>query len=223
MTSALPHAAASEAGSVHVNVKGKQIDVGESLRGHVQKILVEVVSKYFNSPLDATVVFSREAHLYRADISVHAARGIMLQSNSAANDPYPAFDEAVSRIAKRLVRYKKRLISLHHHQSQVMDKHAYLESIPANQYILNPEQEDAAEAETHAPLIVAEMTTDIENLTVSEAVMKLDLGDLPALLFRNRAHNGLNMVYRRADGNIGWVDPGFAAAASSAAAPAKQN
>lgn len=195
--------------AMNVQVKGKQIDVGDSLRGHVQKSLGDLVGKYFPNPVDATVVFSREAHLFRADISVHAARGILLQSNFAANDPYPAFDEAAARIAKRLVKYKKRIINMHHHQHQGPDKHAYLDSMPANQYILNTEKDDAEHhtVDAHAPLIVAEMATTVENMTVSEAVMKLDLGDMPALLFRNRGHGGINMVYRRADGNVGWVDP----------------
>lgn len=193
--------------SFQVQVKGKQIDVGESLRGHVQQSLGELVGKYFKTPLDASVVFSREAHLFRADISVHAARGITLQSNFAANDPYPAFDEAAARMAKRLVKYKKRLIGLHQ-QKDLPDKHAYLHAVPANQYILNPEHDHGEDEGTaHAPLIIAEMQTAIESLTVSEAVMKLDLADLPALLFHNRGHGHLNMVYRRADGNIGWVDP----------------
>lgn len=191
---------------LNVQVKGKQIDVGESLRAHVQQHLHEVVSKYFTSPLDATVVFSKEAHLFRADISVHAARGILLQSNFSANDPYPAFDEAADRIAKRLSRHKKRLIDMNHQHGA--DKQAALEAMVARKYVLNPEHEDAAGAnESHAPLIVAETTTRIENLTVSEAVMMLDFAELPALLFNNRTHGNLNMVYRRADGHIGWVDP----------------
>ncbi|MBY0429295.1 MAG: ribosome-associated translation inhibitor RaiA [Alphaproteobacteria bacterium] len=194
---------------MNIQVKGKQIDVGESLRQHVQQHLQDVVSKYFNTPLDATVVFSKEAHLFRADISVHAARGILLQSNFAANDPYPAFDEAAGRIAKRLSRHKKRLLDMHHHHN---DKHAALDAMVARKYVLNPENEDAsgtsgAANESHTPLIVAETTTRIENLTVSEAVMMLDFAELPALLFNNRTSGNLNMVYRRADGHIGWVDP----------------
>ncbi len=189
-----------------IQIKGKQLDVGDSLRAHVQQHLSDVVSKYFTTPLDATVVFSKEAHQFRADISVHAARGIILQSNFSANDPYPAFDEAAGRIAKRLSRHKKRLLDMHHHQGN--DKHAAFEAMTARKYVLNPENEAAGAAnEAHAPLIVAETTTRIENLTVSEAVMMLDFAELPALLFNNRTHGNLNMVYRRADGHIGWVDP----------------
>lgn len=187
---------------MNVQIKGKQLDVGDALRGHVEQHLTDIVSKFFDNPLEATVVFSREAHLFRADISVHAARGILLQSNSAANDPYPAFEEAAGRMASRLRRYKKRLISQHHHEARKAP-------LPANQYILDPEKENevAHSNEAHAPLIVAEMATSIDHLTVSEAVMRLDLADLPALMFHNAAHGGLNMVYRRSDGHIGWVDP----------------
>ena len=194
--------------SMNVQVKGKQIDVGDSLRGHVTNNLNQLVGKYFNNPLEATVVFSKEAHMFRADISVHAARGITLQSNASSADPYPAFDEAAERIAKRLSRYKKRLLDLHQ-MPQGHDKTAYLESIPANQYVLDPEkQDDSAELEkAHTPLIVAETQTSIDTLTVSQAVMRLDLAQLPALLFCNSANSQINMVYRRADGNIGWVDP----------------
>lgn len=192
---------------MHVQVKGKQIDVGESLRSHVQRQLSDIVAKYFSSPLDATVVFSREAHLFRADISVHAARGIMLQSASAANDPYPAFDEAAERMAVRLRRYKKRLIDMNHHQVSEGKLAAQDAQLSSPYYVLNPEKEEGhAGDQGHAPLIVAETTTQIESLTVSEAVMRLDLGNLPALLFQNRTHGGINLVYRRNDGNIGWVD-----------------
>lgn len=214
-----PSAAASPESSstpLEVHVKGKQLDVGDSLRGHVQQVVREHVGKYFANPLEANVVFSREGNLFHAHISVHAARGILLESNASAADPYPAFDEAASRMASRLRRYKKRLLDQQHHangHSGAVDKHAYLESVTVNHYVLNPEQEDSAHmAGTHTPLIVAEMTAQLETLTVSEAVMKLDLADMQALLFYNRGHGGLNMVYRRADGNIGWVDPGFAAA-----------
>jgi ribosomal subunit interface protein len=193
---------------MNVQVKGRQIDVGEALRGHVRQHLSDIVGKFFEHPLEASVVFSREAHLFRADISVHAARGILLQSNSAANDPYPAFEEAATRMAERLRRYKKRLIDLHREPRPNGQ-------IPASQYVLDPQkhEENAPEASAHTPLIIAEMPTVVESLTVSEAVMRLDLGDLSALLFKNAAHGQLNMVYRRPDGNIGWVDP--------AAAPAK--
>lgn len=197
---------------MHLSVKGKQIDVGDALRTHVAESLNSVVSKYFGKPMEANVVFSRDAHLYKADIQVHVGRHIMLQATAEATEPYPAFDTAADKIAKRLSRYKSRLRG--HHGAE----HHGLETVEAKKYILEPEadaphvdgQDDAHDDhanEPAQPIIVAEMTTHINTLTVGEAVMRMDLAELPALLFRNRAHGELNMVYRRADGNIGWIDP----------------
>lgn len=184
---------------MQLSVKGKQIDVGDALRQHVETQLKDITGKYFNGTLDAQVTFSREAHLFRADITVHAGRGIVLQANAAANEPYPAFDLAAERIARRLRRYKKKIVDLHH------ESHKHEDAMVASSFVLSG-QEHEEEANDN-PVVVAEMTTPIEMLTVSEAVMRLDLGDLPALMFRNRGHGGLNMIYRRPDGHIGWVDP----------------
>src|SRR5262249_25631151 len=123
-------------------------------------------------------------------------------SEAAADAPYAAFDSAAEHLAKRLRRHKRRLRD-HHRQ--------VVPSEPARQYILAPEsdaaeEDDAAAAET-GPVVIAEMAAEVPTLSVSEAVMRLDLADNGAMLFRNRAHGGLNMVYRRADGNVGWVDP----------------
>lgn len=188
---------------MQLSVKGKQIDVGDALRQHVEEKLGDAVKKFFNHPLDANVTFSREGHMFRADITVHAGRGITLQSNSTAGEPYPAFDQAAERIAERLRRHKNRL--KRHHQEPID-----IEAIQAQSFVLNAKQEDSVPEGADNPLVIAEMKTTIEVLTVSEAVMRLDLGDLPALLFRDRTSNELNMIYRRADGNIGWVDPAAA-------------
>ncbi|MCL2469591.1 MAG: ribosome-associated translation inhibitor RaiA [Alphaproteobacteria bacterium] len=187
---------------MQLSVKGKQIGVGDALRQHVEEKLSEIVGKYFGDSLDSTVTFSREAHLFRADIMIHAGRGIDLQSTAAAPEPYPAFDQAAERIAERLRRHKNRL--RRHHQSGAAE---HVEAVLAQAFVLTPQEDEAAQDEADNPVIIAEMTMPIELLTVSEAVMKMDLADLPALMFRNRAHGKLNMVYRRADGNIGWVDP----------------
>jgi ribosomal subunit interface protein len=184
---------------MQLSVKGKQIDVGDALRQHVENNLKDITGKYFNGTLDGHVTFSREAHLYRADITVHAGPGLTLQSNALANEPYPAFDMAAERIARRLRRYKQKIVK-HNHESQRID------STVANAFVLHGHEDKEEEANDN-PVVVAEMTTPIESLTVSEAVMRLDLGDLPALMFRNRGHGGLNMIYRRPDGHIGWVDP----------------
>ncbi|MGE3967530.1 MAG: ribosome-associated translation inhibitor RaiA [Dongiaceae bacterium] len=197
---------------MQLTVTGKQLDIGDALRSHVADSLEDILGKYFGSAIDATVIMTRDAHLYDAQLSVHIGRGILLQSAGAATAPYLAFDEAAGRLATRLRRYKRRLRD--HHRAAV-------ESERANQYVLAPESDEepttagtadgdgsAHATETDAPpLIVAEMQTDLPVLTVREAVMRLDLADLTAMLFRNRAHGGLNLVYRRPDGNFGWVDP----------------
>ena len=209
---------------MHLTVKGKQLDVGDALRTHVGDTLNAIVVKYFDRPIEATVVMSKDAHLYKADISVHVGRGIMLQSNAEADLPYPAFDTAVEKIAKRLRRHKRRLKDRH----QRAEGAAEVEAHPANQYVLQDRHDDhhpdelqpdghdgvdGADGHGHGangegqPVIIAEMTTAIQTLTVGEAVMRLDLAELSALMFRNRAHGGLNMVYRRQDGHIGWIDP----------------
>ena len=190
---------------MQLSVKGKQIDVGDALRQHVESKLKEITGKYFDGTIDAQVTFSREAHLFRADITVHAGRGIVLQSNAAANEVYPAFDLAAERIARRLRRYKKKIVDLHHESQRD-------NTVVAQAFVLHGEEHDREEESNDNPVVVAEMTTPIELLTVSEAVMRLDLGDLPALMFLNRSHGGLNMIYRRPDGHIGWVDPTEAAA-----------
>jgi ribosomal subunit interface protein len=183
-----------------ISVSGKQVDVGDAFRVHVEEMLGSVVDKYFGNALDARVVLSHHAHLYRADIAVHVGHNILVQGHSEADQPYPAFDSAAEHIAKRLRRYKRRLRDHHKRQSQA---EAALE---ARQYVLAPERDEDS-IESDKPVVVAELATTIDTLTVSEAVMRLDLAELPAMMFRNSAHGGLNMVYRRPDGSIGWVDP----------------
>ncbi|HUI16788.1 MAG TPA: ribosome-associated translation inhibitor RaiA [Alphaproteobacteria bacterium] len=186
-----------------VSVSGKQLDVGEALRTHIEHTLLAVVDKYFGKALDAHAVLSRQAHLYRADVAVHAGRNIVVQGHAEADAPYPAFDAAAEHIGKRLRRYKRRLRDHHKQQSQ------HAASLEALQYVLaapTEHSEDAAAA-GDKPVIVAELKTAIDSMTVGEAVMRLDLAELPAMLFRNSAHGELNMIYRRPDGNIGWVDP----------------
>ncbi|MEI6984808.1 MAG: ribosome-associated translation inhibitor RaiA [Rhodospirillaceae bacterium] len=194
---------------MHLSVKGKHLDVGDALRSHVAETLNGIVGKYFGRPIEANVVFSREAHLFRADISVHVGRGIMVQSIGEADAPYLAFDTACDKIAKRLGRYKDRLKD-HHGRNE----NAAADAIMASKYIIEAEADEHAVdgniealAGTIQPVVIAEMTTSIDLLTVSEAVMRMELAELPAMLFRNRAHGNLNMVYRRVDGHVGWVDP----------------
>ena len=185
---------------MQLSVKGKQLDVGEALRTHISEILERILDKYFGDAIDVGVTLSRSGHLYRAHVMAHVGRGIQLQASGAADGPYTAFDTAAEHLAKRLRRHKRRL--RHHHKGTA----AQPEGTPAQQYIL-AEAGDHPDNGDDTPVIVAEMTTEIPNLTVGEAVMRMDLADLPAMLFRNSSHSGLNMVYRRADGHIGWIDP----------------
>lgn len=188
---------------MQLSVKGKQLDVGDALRTHVGEALSRILDKYFGDAIEVTVTLSRDAHLYRAVVAAHVGRGIHLEAQGEANEPYPAFDAAADRLSKRLRRYKRRLRD---HNS----KPAEGAPLPAQQYILAGEGRDDSGGESSAdgqPAVVAEMTTEIPTLTVSEAVMRMDLGNLPAMMFRNSAHGGLNMIYQRSDGNIGWIDP----------------
>ena len=186
---------------MQLTVKGKHLDVGDALKSHVEDSLLSVFGKYFGNPIEANVVLSREAHLYRAHISVHIGRGISMQSQADAEAPYTAYDMAAEHLAKRLRRYKGRLRDHHRAEPPVTET--------AAQYILAGDvdlDEPSAEDKNGAPVTVVE-SVEIPTLSVGEAVMRLDLGNGTAMMFRNRAHGELNMVYRRSDGTIGWVDP----------------
>jgi ribosomal subunit interface protein len=183
-----------------LSINGRGIDVGEALRSYVTDGLGAAVSKYFGGALDSTVTISREAHLFRAVITVHPGRGVTLQGHAGAEDAYVAFDGALERITKQLRRYKRRL-------NDRQKQRGADEVMLAQQYIIAPEPEEEELPPDGQPAVIAEQPTEIAALTVSEAVMRMDLADSPALVFRNRAHGRLNVVYRRTDGNIGWIDP----------------
>jgi ribosomal subunit interface protein len=186
---------------MNLTVNGKGIDMGEALRTHVADSLDRVLDKYFSNPIDATATFSKQGHLFKVQISVHVSRGIVMQADGEGADPYLAFDGAAETVAKRLRRHKQRLRD-HHREPN--------DSYAAKYFVLADAESEASAPEAdgiEAPAVIAEMEADIPTLTVSQAVMRLDLAGLSAMMFHNRAHGGLNMVYRRGDGNIGWVDP----------------
>lgn len=196
---------------MQLSVSGKHIDVGDSLRAHVGEVLEAAVDRHFGGAIEAKVVFARERHLFRADISVHVARGMVVQSHAEAADAYAAFDGATERLETRLQRYKGRLIDRRRGRAPEEPT----EAVP--HYVLATDA--AVEDPGHGrPAIVAELTSEIATLTVGEAVMRMDLGDLPILMFRNRSHGGLNVVYRRPDGTVGWIDPQTRAMTSNNAA-----
>jgi ribosomal subunit interface protein len=189
---------------MQVSVSGKRIDVGDALRRHVEDRVTSGVAKYFERALEAQVQFSKARHLYRSGISVHAQRGVSVQAHAEADDIYAAFDSAADRIEKRLRRYKRRLSD--HHARRIPSEQAELvarQAILAAEGDENPEPVEGADS----PVTVAETTTSIHSLTVAEAVMRLELAELPLLMFRHSGNGRLNVVYRRDDGNIGWLDP----------------
>ena len=187
---------------MQLTVQGKQMDLGDALRTHVEGKIEDMNAKYFNRAIEAIVTFSPEGHAFtKTHISIRVGKDIMVISDATENDPYVSFDSAATKVAKQLRRYKRRLRD-HHEKMDEMPIDAFM---PALDYTLTAEQNNEEEVADH--LVIAEMSTQIQTMSPSEAAMRLDLSGLPALMFRNAGHKGLNMVYRRNDGNVGWVDP----------------
>jgi ribosomal subunit interface protein len=188
---------------MQITVSGKQVDLSDALRTRVSDHMDVIASKYFDHALEAHVTFSRARSFFTCDISVHAGRGLTLRGEGEAADANSAFDDAAEHIAKRLRRYRRR-VNEHARDSANRERPE-----AARQYILRQEEQGAAQGgngEAHAT-VIAEQTTEISLLSVSEAVMRMDLADQPVLMFRNSTSGELNVVYRRSDGNIGWIDP----------------
>lgn len=193
-------------------IHGKQMDVGDALRTHVTTKLEEVNSKYFNRAIDIVVTFSPEGHAYvKTHVSLRVGKDIMVTAHATETDAYVSFDVAAEKIAKQLRRYKRRLRDHHERMEQTPET----EMTKARDYVLAiqemsgqteaPEEEDLPQGED--PVIVAEQPMRIQKMSVPDAVMRMDLSGQTAILFRNPKNNSLNMLYRRADGNIGWVEP----------------
>lgn len=184
-----------------ISITGKNMDVGESLTSHVQDHLAQSVTKYFSQAIDANVNFSKVSNGLRADITVHPGpRGLTIQGGNESADAYGAFDGALEHITKQLRRYKRRLTD--HHKNR-----DHGDIVLAQQYVMEPEPDSEEVPVDGQPAIIAEMPTEIESLTVGQAVMRMDLADQPVIMFRNSASGSLNVVYRRPDGNVGWIDP----------------
>ena len=187
---------------MQIQISAKKVEVADALREHVETRLAVAVEKYFASPIVAHVMLSRDGHAFRTDCTVHVGHGIGAQSHAEADDVVASFDGAVARLEKQLRRYKRRLRDHHNKQKA---KAAVQQMAP--DYVLAPEPEDGEVPEGFEPVVVAEASTPVMTLTVGEAVMHMDLRDLPLLLFRSSVHGGYNVVYRRSDGHIGWLDP----------------
>ncbi|KGK78660.1 ribose ABC transporter permease [Thalassobacter stenotrophicus] len=183
-------------------ISGKQIDIGTALQTHVEQELGGIVQKYAERPTDALVVFSRNAHEYVCESTVHLSTGLTAQAKAHATEIYAAFDSCGEKMEKQLRRYKRRLKDHHRERAQPVELSGAASYILASQ-----ETNDEDEPETLTPLIVAEMETKIPSLSVGEAVMQMELAGAPVLVFHNEKHGSINVVYRREDGNVGWVDP----------------
>lgn len=183
-------------------ITGKHIDIGEALQTHVRAELDEVVEKYAQRPTDVTVIFSRDGHEYVGESVIHLSTGLTVQAKGHANEIYAAFENCREKLDKQLRRYKRRLRDHHKERAQPV------ELTGAASYVLAGSGDtDDAEPDTLQPIIVAEMETRIPSLSVGEAVMQMELAGALFLVFRNEGHKGVNVVYRRDDGNVGWIDP----------------
>jgi ribosomal subunit interface protein len=193
---------------MQVQVTGKHVDVGDALRTRVADGLSNSVGRYFDRGGGADVVVSREGHSFKVDCAVTLASGQQLTTHGLGGDAYMAVDAAVAKMEKRIRRYKQRLKD-HHLQAlaKQQESAAYFVLQPTD-FDIEDEDLDAETIEAFAePMVIAETETPIRMMTVSMAVMQLDLTEGQAMMFRNAAHGGLSVVYRRADGNIGWIDP----------------
>ncbi|MFM2356890.1 MAG: hypothetical protein RLZZ528_2626 [Pseudomonadota bacterium] len=183
-------------------ITGRQLEVGEALQTHVMSELGETVEKYAQRPTDATVVFSRDAHEFVCEATIHLSTGLSASARGASHEVYAAFESCREKMDKQMRRYKRRLRDHHRVRS------APVEFAGVPMYVLAAEKdEQAEEPETLQPIIIAEMETRVPSLSVGEAVMQLELSGAPMLVFRNEKHGGVNVVHRREDGNVGWIDP----------------
>jgi ribosomal subunit interface protein len=193
---------------LQVQIAGKKIEIGAALQERIAFGLEFRVTKYFNRAGEAYVTVSKPGWAFNVDCTIHLPSGVSLQAHGEGDDGYQAFEMALDKIEKRIRRYKNRLRN-HRAKDSVEAEAAFERIIVPPQDIEDGEAlADGVDDSGDSPLIVAEADSRIKTMTVSMAVMELEMGDSPAVMFRNAAHGRLNMVYRRADGNFGWVDPG---------------
>lgn len=191
---------------MQVQVTGKQVDVGEALRTRVSDEITNSIGKYFERGGGADVVVTREGHAFKVDCAVTLASGAQLTTQGLGGDAHMAFDAAMEKMAKRIRRYTRRLKD-HHVKAQAKQAET------AAYFILQPIEEpdesidDEADETYPEPVVIAETEKPIREMTVAMAVMELDLTESQTIVFRNAAHGGLSVVYRRPDGNVGWIDP----------------
>jgi ribosomal subunit interface protein len=193
---------------MRVQVSGKHVDVGDALRTRVSEDLTGTIGKYFERGGDAEVVVSRDGHGFKVDCTVTLASGQHLQSHGLGPDAHAAFTQALAKVETRIRRYKRRLKS---HTVAATAKAAETASLyvlrGGDDETIDDGWDDSPGGHPPAGMVIAETEAPLKTMTVSMAVMDLDLTESQAIVFRNAAHGGLSVVYRRADGNIGWIDP----------------
>ena len=188
-----------------IQVSGTNMELGEALPSHVTSRTDEGIRKYFERGAETTVTFTKGRNAVECEMKSLLASGVYLNAHGEAGDAYGAFEEAMEKLEKRIRRYKRRLKNHHSNAAQPMpfENAAY--------YLIESPSGEDDQAETHdddaAPVIIAESQTTLREMTVSAAVLQLDLTDQPAVVFKNAGNGGINVVYRRRDGHIGWVDP----------------
>ena len=188
-----------------LRISGKSISVGEALRGRVAERTDEVLRKYFDGNYSGHITLSKDGFGFRTDCALHLDSGITLEADSNAPDAYASADQALLMIEKRLRRYKSRLKDRSARKAHVAS--AALAALDATSYVLEAPAEGDDEVTGYSPVIIAEATTSMKRLSVSEAVMELDLSGAPCLVFQHGSSGRVNIIYRRADGNVGWIDP----------------
>lgn len=184
-------------------ISGRHIDIGDSLQSHVREELDSVVEKYSQRPTDAQVIFSRNGHEFVCETTVHLSTGLSAQAKGQDTEIYAAFDRCSEKLDKQLRRYKRRLKDHHRERAHPVEL-----SSAASYILAADDAADTDEPETLQPIIIAEMESTIPSLSVGEAVMQMELANAPVLVFRKEGSDkAVNIVYRRDDGNIGWIDP----------------
>jgi ribosomal subunit interface protein len=186
-------------------VSGKNMDIGDALRERMNSRIADALSKYFHSDYSGHVTVARDGFGYRTECTIHLPSGITLEAEALAADAYASADQAAERIEKRLRRYKRRLKS--RQAAHENGGGAAAQQLEAASYVIAAPDADEDEAHEFTPVIIAESTQALRRLPVSEAVLELDLTGAAAMVFRHAGHGRVNVVYRRSDGHIGWIDP----------------
>lgn len=200
-----------------LQITGKNVDAGDAYKTYITEKIEAVLEKYIGPEISGHVRLEKERSVFRTNCSIRLKTGLLVEAQGTGQDAYGSADSAVTHLEKRVRRYKRRLKD--HHQSRPNGAPLPAE-LPARDYVLQVSEEDEADDAPidSNPVIIAETERGIRELTVGEAVMHLDLGENPFFIFRNAGNGGINVVYRRPDGNVGWVDPEKAGHGGSSAA-----